>query len=215
MYQHLSRVKNQREAETIERAFRTQLANGDVGIEGQTPVPRLRDFAQQSVDVAQTRHANKLETVKFYANRLKRLLEWEKLRETRLDRIDEALIARYTLLDSKNQIKSIINYCITNAILLISFLRVENRGLSCHKRSWLYLLPKALNAYFLKVARRRGVWSVTMPAAANMWSARGTFVLNGGMGKKSTSQHFSLAKSAMLCLAGRPRKTLSTKKTDS
>jgi integrase len=42
-----------------------------------------------------TRHANKPETVRFYANRLKRLLEWEPFRDAQLDRIDEGLIARY------------------------------------------------------------------------------------------------------------------------
>ncbi len=100
-YQRPARVKNKREAETIESAFRTLLANGVVGIEDQTPAPVLREFAQSFIDYIQTRHANKPETVKFYANRLKRLLEWETLRETHLDRIDESLIERYILIRRK------------------------------------------------------------------------------------------------------------------
>ena len=75
--------------------YRTLLANGEVGIEDQTPAPTLREFAQQFIDFVQTRHANKPETVKFYASRLKRLLEWEPLREAHLDRINESLIERY------------------------------------------------------------------------------------------------------------------------
>lgn len=89
-----AKVKNKREAEKIEAAYRTLLANGEVGLEDQTPAPTLREFAQK-FDFVQTRHSNKPETVRFYANRLKRLLEWETWRDTRLDRIDESLIARY------------------------------------------------------------------------------------------------------------------------
>ena len=72
-----------------------RFAKGEVSIEDLKPAPTLREFAQTFIDFVQTRHANKPETVKFYSNRLKRLLEWETLRETRLDRIDEALIAKY------------------------------------------------------------------------------------------------------------------------
>jgi len=95
LYQRPAKVKKKRDAEAIEAAFRTQLAKGEVSIEDLKPAPTLREFAQQFIDFVQTRHANKPETVKFYSNRLKRLLEWETLRETRLDRIDEALIAKY------------------------------------------------------------------------------------------------------------------------
>jgi hypothetical protein len=97
LYQRPAKVRNRREAERIEAAFRTMLANGEVGIEDQKPVPTLREFSQSFIDFVQTRHANKPETVKFYASRLKRLLGWEKLRETRLNLIDEALIERYIL----------------------------------------------------------------------------------------------------------------------
>jgi integrase len=95
LYQRPAKVKNKRAAEAIEAAFRTQLAKGEVSIGDQKPAPTLREFAQQFIDFVQTRHANKPESVKFYSYRLKRLLEWETLRETRLDHIDEALIAKY------------------------------------------------------------------------------------------------------------------------
>ena len=95
LYQRPTKVKNKRAAEAIEAAFRTQLAKGEFSIEDRKPAPTLREFAQPFIDFVQTRHANKPGTVKFYSNRLKRLLEWETLRETRLDRVDEALISKY------------------------------------------------------------------------------------------------------------------------
>jgi integrase len=101
LYQRPAKVRNRREAEKIEAAFRTMLAHGEVGIQGQKTAPTLREFEQSFIDFVQTRHANKPETVKFYSNRLKRLLEWKTLRETRLDRIDEALIEKYIMLRRK------------------------------------------------------------------------------------------------------------------
>ena len=101
LYQRPAKVRNRREAEKIEAAFRTMLAHGEVGIEDREPAPTLREFSQPFIDFVQTRHANKPETVRFYTSRLKRLLEWETLRETRLDRIDESLIERYIMLRRK------------------------------------------------------------------------------------------------------------------
>ena len=97
LYQRPTKVRNKRTAESIEAAFRTQLAKGEVSIQDQKPAPALRDFAQSFIDFVETRHANKPETVRFYSNRLKRLLEWEPLRDARLDCIDEALIQRYVV----------------------------------------------------------------------------------------------------------------------
>jgi integrase len=94
-YRRSTKVENKRDAEKIAAAFRTQLANGLVDLEDRTPAPTLKDFAQEFIDYVQVRNADKPETVRFYSNRLKRLLEWEKLREMRLDRIDEALIEQY------------------------------------------------------------------------------------------------------------------------
>jgi site-specific recombinase XerD len=71
------------------------LANGQVGIQDQTPAPTLQEFAQQFIEFVATRHADKPGTVTFYCNRLKRLLEVMEMREARLNCIDEALIERY------------------------------------------------------------------------------------------------------------------------
>jgi len=102
LYQCPAKVKNKRVAVSIEAALRTQFAKGEFSIEDQKPAPTLREFAQSFIDFVQTRNANKPETVRFYGNRLKRLLEWETLNETRLDRIDEALIERYIIMRRKN-----------------------------------------------------------------------------------------------------------------
>lgn len=101
LYQRPSKVKNKRQAEAIEAAFRTQLAKGEFSIEDQKPIPTLREFAQGFIDFVQTRHANKPETIRFYANRLKRLLEWEPFQAARLDSIDEAMAERYVILRRK------------------------------------------------------------------------------------------------------------------
>jgi integrase len=97
LIQRPAKVKNKRQAESIEAAFRTQLAKGEVSIADQAPAPTLVEFAQEFIDFVQTRHAGKPETVRFYANRLKRLLEWDSFRDSRLDRIDESLIQRYVV----------------------------------------------------------------------------------------------------------------------
>ncbi len=102
LYQRPAKVKKRREAEAIEAAFRTQLAKGEVSIADQKPAPTLKAFEQDFIDFVQTRHANKPETVRFYLGRLRRLLEWETLCETRLDQVDEALIERYVVMRRKH-----------------------------------------------------------------------------------------------------------------
>jgi len=95
LYQKPPRVKNKREAEKIEAAYRTLLANNAVGLEDPPQAPTLREFSQQFIDFVETRHADKPATVRFYTHRLSVLLKWEPVRNARLDRIDEAMIARY------------------------------------------------------------------------------------------------------------------------
>lgn len=92
-----TQLTNRREAEKFERAYRTNLVNGGVGIEDQKAAPTLRAFAQQFADFISTRHAEKPETIRFYAQKLKQVLSYEDLREARLDRIDEALVERFIM----------------------------------------------------------------------------------------------------------------------
>ncbi len=94
-YCRSTKVKNQRVAEDIERAYRTALAKGDVGIVERKKVPTFQDFAKVFMDAIRVRSADKPATVSFYADRTTRLLKYRPLREARLDAIDEALIERY------------------------------------------------------------------------------------------------------------------------
>ena len=59
------------------------------------PAPMLKEFSQRFIDAVQVRNAAKPKTVEFYAQQLKRLLEFEPLANARLDAIDESLIESF------------------------------------------------------------------------------------------------------------------------
>ncbi len=93
--QKSSHQSDRRAARSIEAAYRTALAKGDVGVLERKPAPPLKDFAQRFMDAIQVRCAEKPRTIAFYSEKLARLLEYEPLASARLDRIDEALIEDY------------------------------------------------------------------------------------------------------------------------
>ena len=97
-YVRSTKVKNQRVAGDIERAFRTSLAKGDVGLSERKKMPTFQEFSKTFMDAIRVRSAEKPATVGFYADRITRLLKYRPLREARLDSIDEALIERYVTL---------------------------------------------------------------------------------------------------------------------
>jgi integrase len=94
-YSRSTKTTNKRAAAVIEAACTVQLAKGLVDIEDRTPAPTLREFKQDFIDYVDRHNENKPETIRFYRDRLKRLLAWERLCVTRLDRIDEPLIEQY------------------------------------------------------------------------------------------------------------------------
>ena len=94
-YCRTTKVKNQRVAEEIERAYRTALAKSDVGIVERKKVPTFQEFSKLFMDAIAVRSADKPATVAFYATRTARLLKYRPIREARLDSIDEAMIERY------------------------------------------------------------------------------------------------------------------------
>jgi integrase len=96
-YRASTHLTNREEADSVASAFRTNLVKSEVGIEEKQPSPTLKDFAQQFIDHIQVRHADKTETRDFYAKKLKQLLRCEKLREAKLDRIDEGMIERFVV----------------------------------------------------------------------------------------------------------------------
>ncbi len=93
----------------MEAAHRTALAKGEVGIREGKPVPALKDFSQRFIDAIQVRCAEKPNTIRFYANKLARLLEFEPVAFARLDKIDEALIESYVQNRSKQVSPASVN----------------------------------------------------------------------------------------------------------
>lgn len=88
-------------AQQIEAARRTQLAKGEVGIKDRKPVPTFAEFEKRFRAKMQTDHAAKPKTLLHYTNGLNRLMEFEKLRNAKLDEIDRQLIDDYIAVRSK------------------------------------------------------------------------------------------------------------------
>lgn len=84
-----------RVARQMEAAYRTKLAKGEAGIDDPKHIPPFKEFEQRFREAMQTLHEGKPKTIEYYENGLDRLLEFEPLRDSRLDRVDEALIASY------------------------------------------------------------------------------------------------------------------------
>jgi integrase len=94
-YVQSTKVKNQRDAGEIERAYRTALVKCEVGIVQRKTVPTFKEFAVPFMEAIRTRSHDRPATVKFYAQRTGQLLKSRALRDAKLDAIDEAMIERY------------------------------------------------------------------------------------------------------------------------
>lgn len=93
--QRSTKQGNPRVARQMEAAYRTKLAKGEAGIDDPKPVPLFKDFECKFRQTMRTLHEAKPKTLEYYENGLGRLLAFEPLREVRLDKADEALIAAY------------------------------------------------------------------------------------------------------------------------
>jgi len=81
-----TKVSNQREAEKIEAARKTQLARDEVGLKGRKPAPTLREFVEKSFRPHIAVHfAEKIQTRRYYGFGLKAVLAYPALAEARLD----------------------------------------------------------------------------------------------------------------------------------
>lgn len=87
--------RNRRAASDIESAHRTALAKGDAGIFEKERAPTLTEFKDRIMAHWEVKHQAKPNTLKFYKEKLDRLLEFQPMASTPLDRIDEHLIERY------------------------------------------------------------------------------------------------------------------------
>ena len=95
---HIQKSTHQGNANTardMEAAYRTALAKGEVGILERKPAPTLAEFAKRFNEAVLVRSAAKPRTVGFYAEQVKRLLEFEPLAKARLSDIDEAMVESF------------------------------------------------------------------------------------------------------------------------
>ena len=103
-----TKQKNKATAEEMEAAHRTKLAKGEAGLQrGKTPT--LRSFQDQFVKAIEVRCAEKPRTVQFYKGMYKGLLGFQPLADTKLDRIDEALIERFIHYREPNVSRATVN----------------------------------------------------------------------------------------------------------
>jgi len=86
---------NPRVARQMEATRRIALVMGEVGIRERKPAPALADFAERFLGEMNIQCGAKPRTVKFYAEKLARLLESESLATGSLDDIEEAAISSY------------------------------------------------------------------------------------------------------------------------
>ena len=90
-----AKTGNPKVARQIESARKTELAKGEVGIKDKPPAPTFEDFSKRFTAWLTTEKAEKPNTVAFYSDRIKQLLQFDKIRKAVLDQIDEALVSEY------------------------------------------------------------------------------------------------------------------------
>ena len=93
--QESAQTGNKDAARQIEAAHRVRLAKGEAGIAKRPPAPTLKDFSPRFERTIETDCADKPATVRFYKEKLRRLLGDPQLAGRRLDAIDEAVIDAY------------------------------------------------------------------------------------------------------------------------
>jgi len=93
----------------MELAYRTALAKDGFGILERTPAATLKEFAQRFRDAIRVRCAAKPRTIKFYLEKLSRLLEFEPLAKSPLDDIDERRIEKFVQYRSKQVSPASVN----------------------------------------------------------------------------------------------------------
>lgn len=90
-----TKQSNKRVAEQIESARKTALAKGEAGIKKRPDIPTLAGFEERFIQAIETRCSNKPNTIKFYKEKFRRLLEYAPLARATLSDIEEHLIERY------------------------------------------------------------------------------------------------------------------------
>ncbi|MGD9561198.1 MAG: tyrosine-type recombinase/integrase [Pyrinomonadaceae bacterium] len=91
--QKSTKLKNKREAEAFERAYRTQLAKGEVGLEKKPELPGFDIAMAEFLAFAEVEHRSKSNTVRSYNGTSRALISFFK--RTRLDKIDAAAVEKF------------------------------------------------------------------------------------------------------------------------
>lgn len=91
--QKSTKLKNKREAESYERAYRTQLAKGEVGLEKKPELPGFDIAMAEFLAFAEVEHRSKPNTVRSYKSTSRALISFFK--STRIDKIDAAAVEKF------------------------------------------------------------------------------------------------------------------------
>ena len=103
--QESTRQHNRKVARDIEASHRTALAKGEAGIFERKPAPTMTDFAKRFNEAVKVRSGSKPRTAAFYAEQVKRLLEYEPLARARLSEIEEGLVESFVQYRSNEAVK--------------------------------------------------------------------------------------------------------------
>jgi integrase len=158
--QRSTKQGNPRVARTMEAAYRTALAKGEVGIVARKPAPVLKDFAQRFIDYVQTRSAEKPKTIEFYAQQLARILDFEPLASARLDSIDESLIESFVQRRTQQVAPATVNRALAT---LRKLLRLAQEWRLIDRVPRIHLLPGERNREFT-LSRKQEADYLTMAA---------------------------------------------------
>ena len=101
--QKSTKCKNKRDAEDVERAFRTQLAKGEIGIEPKKEIPTFSQAVKDFLIWIKSEHREKPNTQQGYENSCKSLLVFFK--EQPLDQIESQDVERYKIWRAKQTSK--------------------------------------------------------------------------------------------------------------
>ncbi|HEX8748500.1 MAG TPA: site-specific integrase [Pyrinomonadaceae bacterium] len=93
--QKTTKCTNKRDAADVERAYRTQLAKGEVGLEAKKPVPRFSAAMKDFLNWSKHEHAARSSTYRRYEISSKALLRYFK--ETSIDQIKPEHVEQFKL----------------------------------------------------------------------------------------------------------------------
>jgi integrase len=107
--QGTTRLKNKRLAASFEAKLKTDLALGVIGLAQLKPGPKLSKYAIEFKDFIAIRNKDHPETIDFYQEKLRRLLDYKALADARISDIDEKLIEAYVQHRAKTVAPASIN----------------------------------------------------------------------------------------------------------